>query len=104
MSDAQSFLGSIVLSKSERAWPFDHLLIEADQLRLKSPFRDHRVLDRSEVVSIEIERVRVPLLWRTVIWFRLRSDYVGFVAYRTRRVTAVLQEFGWSLQTTKPSP
>lgn len=92
---ATSFLGSIVASKWERGWPFDHLVVSSDEVCLNSRLHEDRRLVRSDVLSIVVERSRIPLLWRTIIWFRLQHETVGFVPYRARRASRALAEGGW---------
>lgn len=102
-ADAASFLGSIVGSKWEQGWPFARLVIERDQLFLKSPVREDRALSRPDVLSISVERVRCALVWRTVIWFGLQTGALGFVPYRTRPTVTALRERGWKVEPARSS-
>lgn len=92
-----SFRGSIVGSKWDRGWPFDRLVIHGQRVTLSGVHGEVDEFARDDIVRIEVERVRIPLLWRTTFCFK-RTDgdpSPMFIPYRASKLAVTLEGLGW---------
>jgi hypothetical protein len=94
-----ALLGSVVSSKWERGSPFDRLIVGPDRIDFVRFLRSNYRLDRDDIVGIDIDKVRIPLFWRTTFRFA-QSDsgpMLMFIPYRASKLRAVLEQQGWPL-------
>lgn len=95
-----TFHGSAGKSKWERGWPFGRLVVSNESLCVKGFLLKDEV-PRRDVFKIEVERLRVPFFWKTVLTLHMRrreghGQYV-FTPYRRERLLAALHNQGWSV-------
>lgn len=60
--------------------------------------RDGTTVERKDVEAVEFVKVRLPLVWRTLVRFRYTDGSVGrrmFIPARTERVHAAFRACEW---------
>lgn len=63
-------------------------------------------LNREEVVRIEVNRIKIPILLRTAFsFFTVAADRPWmFIPYRSSRLVAALEDLGWPVDNYGGSP
>ena len=96
--DRRAYRGNLLSSTLVRKPPLDHVDVSADAITLRplgsSPLR----IERDDLDAVEFERVRLPLVWTTNIYFARRDGSRAprsFNVLRSRSFRASLEALGW---------
>jgi hypothetical protein len=105
MNEARRFHGAVVSSRWTQGTLLDHLDVDEERISLRPWLRHSVILERGSIETVEFERVRLPLVWRTNVLFRHKDGSHApklFAAFRVNRLTQALMDLGWPVVELPP--
>jgi len=94
------FRGSLVTSRWVNGPFWDKVEVARDRLVLHPKARPRQAILRGDVMAIEFEKMRLPLVWTTNVYFRLSDGSRAprlFTPWRPRAFRSCLADRGWPI-------
>jgi hypothetical protein len=98
------FRGAVVESRWEKNWPFNWCDVSPREVAFgPGVVRPAVHVPRRDLTSVAVEKVRLPLTWKTIVWFRWRTTEgeearIGFDAWSRRAFVRALQDCGLDVE------
>lgn len=100
------FRGAVAESQWDRTWPMNSLTVSRRGLAISPGIvRPATFIKKQELRSVAVERLRNPLMYRTIVWFSWQPDEepqeerIGFIPWRRRAFLQALEDSGFKVVT-----
>src|SRR5688500_8912514 len=99
--EKQVFRGTALLSRAQRGLPWSTLTVPEGRCALHRPIGRDVVIVRDECATVEIETMRIGLMWSKMAMFvgpDGQSLAPFFTAFNMKRLKAALLATGWDVR------